>query len=93
MLNFIWSDYIKYRVQLRGFDLEKIEEILRFSEEIYFDTATHRMISIGRHNDILVMIPYEETENQDEKLITPVTVHATSRQQIRFRLKTGRFVK
>jgi hypothetical protein len=51
------------------------------------------MNSIGRHNDILVMIPYEETENQDEKLIMPVTVHATSRQQIKFRLNSGRFVK
>jgi hypothetical protein len=34
------------------------------------------------------MIPYEiEEEN-----IIPVTIHVTTRQQIKFRLKTGRFI-
>jgi len=28
----VWTDYIKYRAKLRGFDLEKIEEIVRYSE-------------------------------------------------------------
>ena len=88
----IWSDYIKYRVQLRGFDLAKIEEILRFSEERYFDTATHRMVVIGRHDRFLVMIPYDKIEDEDGEFITPVTVHTTSRQQIKFRLNSGRFV-
>jgi hypothetical protein len=32
------------------------------------------------------MIPYEE----DETTLTPVTIHATTRQQIKFRLNTGR---
>jgi len=36
----------------------------------------------------LVLIPYEETDTE----IRPVTVHATNRRQIRFRLNTGRFV-
>ncbi len=83
----IWTDYFRYRVELRGFDLSVIENILRHSTEKYFDTATQRMIAVGRHNDTLVMIPYEE---QDDK-ITPVTIHATTRQQINFRIKTGRF--
>ncbi len=43
---------------------------------------------VGKHNNDLVLIPYEE--NPD--LIMPVTIHVTTRQQVRFRLKTGRFV-
>lgn len=83
----IWSDYMKYKAELRGFDLAKIENILRSSVERYFDTATRRMIVIGKHDDRLVMIPYEK--NADS--ITPVTIHAITRQQIRFRLRSGRF--
>jgi hypothetical protein len=93
MPKFIWSDYIKYKVQLRGFDLRRIEEILRFSEERYFDTVTQRMVVVGKHNKMLVMIPYDKTEGETGELITPVTIHATSRQQIKFRLISGRFLK
>jgi hypothetical protein len=73
---------------LRGFELEKIEKILRYSVERYFDTGTRRMIAVGKHDNRMVMVPYEEKEDT----ITPVTIHATTRQQINFRLKTGRFV-
>ena len=89
MLRFTWSDYIKYRAQLRGFDIGEIEAILKYSEERYFDTVTRRMVAVGRHGRHLVMIPYDKTED----MITPVTIHATSRQQIKFRLKSGRFLK
>jgi len=82
-----WTGYIRYRVNLRKFDIKKIEETLRYSEERYFDTVTHRMIVVGSHNERLVMIPYDREGNN----ITPVTIHATTRQQINFRLKTGRF--
>ena len=81
-----WSDYLKYRAELRGFELAKIEHILRYSGERYFDTVTRRMISVGRHDDIPVIVPYEEVENT----LVPITIHATMRQQINFRLKTGR---
>ena len=84
----IWSGYIKYRAFLRGFNRAKIENILRYSEERYFDTLTLRHIVVGSHDKHLVMIPYDKTEND----ITPVTIHATTRQQINFRLKTGRFI-
>jgi hypothetical protein len=36
----IWTDYLKYRARLRGFDLAIIEQIVQFSEERYLDTAT-----------------------------------------------------
>jgi hypothetical protein len=42
---------------------------------------------VGRHDRQLVMIPYEVSGDT----ITPVTVHAITRQQIRFRLRAGRF--
>lgn len=84
---FIVTEYLKYRVDLRGFDLNLVEKIVRYSEERYLDTETNRLIAIGEHNKKLVMIPYEETQDT----ITPITIHATSRQQIKFRLNTGRF--
>ncbi len=85
----VWTDYMKYRVRLRGFDLAKIEEIVRHSPERYFDTVTGRHLVVGRHGKILVVIPYE----MDEDSITPITVHATTRQQINFRLRTGRYTR
>ena len=84
----VWSDYMKYRASLRAFELPKIEDILRHSGEKYFDTVTRRMVVVGRHDDKLVMIPYARKGNE----IRAVTIHATTRQQINFRLKTGRFV-
>lgn len=84
----IWSDYLKYRAELRGFELSKIENILRYSGEKYFDTVTRRLIVVGKHDDRVIIIPYEKHGNE----IIPVTIHATTHQQIKFRLKTGRFV-
>lgn len=87
MPSIIWTDYLKYRAGLRGFDLAQLEQIMRHSGERYRDTETGRSIVIGRHNAALVMIAYETYENE----VTPVTVHAVTRQQIRFRIQTGRF--
>ncbi|NER98562.1 MAG: hypothetical protein F6J86_32865 [Symploca sp. SIO1B1] len=88
MPEIIWTSYFRYRVIQRGFELSLIENILRFSSERYYDVETDRAIAIGKHRDQLVLIPYDRSDNQ----ITPVTIHATTRQQIRFRLKTGRFI-
>lgn len=83
----VWTDYLKYRAALRGFNLLEVEEILRFSEERYFDTVTGRHVVVGRSGGLLVMIPYEQTGDD----IIAVTIHATTRQQVNFRLKSGRF--
>jgi hypothetical protein len=83
----IFTDYLKYRAELRGFDLNLIEKIIRYSPERYIDSESCCYVVIGDHSNKLVMIPYEETENS----ITPITIHATTRQQIKFRLTTGRF--
>jgi hypothetical protein len=82
----VWTDYMKYRLSLRGYDLATVENILRYSSERYLDTATGRVVAIGRHERLLVIIPYE----RDGATIIPVTIHATSRQQINSRLKSGR---
>ncbi|MBI4691026.1 MAG: hypothetical protein HY754_12305 [Nitrospirae bacterium] len=79
---------MKYRAELRGFELSKIENILRHSGERYFDTTTHRLIAVGKHDDRMVIIAYEKHGSE----ITPATIHATTRQQINFRIKTGRFI-
>jgi hypothetical protein len=84
----IWTDYLRYRARARGFDLALIEQLLRFANERYFDTVTRRRVVIGRHRPWLVMVPYDQEQN----VITPVTMHVTTRQQITFRLQTGRFV-
>ena len=72
---------------LSGYDLTRVEDILRYSGERYFDTITRREIAVGSHDKRVAMISYEKTENA----ITPVTTHATTRQQINFLLKTVRF--
>jgi hypothetical protein len=83
----VWTDYIQHRARLRGFDLAKIEQIVRYSPERYLDTVTGRAVAVGRHDDVLIVVPYEASGRS----LTPITVHATTRQQISFRLKTGRF--
>ena len=80
------TDYLKYRCKMRGFDTSSIEYIVRHSSERYYDTETRRNVVVGNHKNILVLIPFEESENE----IKPITVHAISRKQIRFRLNTGR---
>jgi hypothetical protein len=87
-MNIIWTEYLRHRALARRLDLAVIEHILRFSSERYVDTVTHRLVAVGRHGNRLVMVPYEEEHNT----VTPVTVHATTRQQINVRLRTGRFV-
>jgi hypothetical protein len=83
-----WTDYIRYRAELRGFDLQKMEEILRYSAERYFDASTRRHVVAGKHDERLVIIVYDRGQGE----IIPVTIHSTTRQQINYRLKAGRFV-
>ena len=90
MTEIIWTDYLNYRVKLRGFNLASIEDIIRYSNERYFDTSTGRWVVVGKDSNILVMIPHEISE---DSTITPITIHATTRQQINFRIKSGRFKK
>ena len=87
MPTIVWTDYLRYRASLRGFDLSILEVILRQSNKRYFDTETGRKVAVGRHKELLILIPYD----QHEATITPVTVHAITRQQIRYRLMTGKF--
>ena len=84
----IWTDYLKYKASLRDFDLFSIEHIIMYSSERYHDVVTGRRIAVGRYDGKLVLIPYELGED----IITPVTIHITTRQQINIRIKTGRFI-
>ncbi len=83
-----WTEYLKYRAVLRGFDLAEVEQVLKSSKERYVDTATSRHVIVGRCGQTLVVIPYEIAGD----MLTPITIHATTRQQIEFRVKAGRFV-
>jgi sigma54-dependent transcription regulator len=83
----VWTDYMRYRAEPRGFDVAEIERILRLSPERYLDQATGRRIAVGHHAGSLVLIPYDLSEEQ----MIPVTVHRTNRQQINARLKAGRY--
>jgi len=85
-----WTEYLKYKANLRGFNLQTIDEIIRYSTERYYDTSTDRRVVIGKDGKILVMIPHEINETNS---VTPITIHATTRQQINYRVKSGRFIK
>ena len=80
----VWTEYMEYRLKLRGYDVATVEHILRYSSERYVDTVTGRLVVIGRHVKLLVMIQYERRGST----LTPVTT--TNRQQINSRLKSGR---
>ena len=70
-----WTDYMRYRVRLRGFNFATVEQIVRYSNERYVDMSTGRFVAVGRYDQHLVMIPYEQEANT----ISPVTIHVTSR--------------
>ena len=84
---YVRTEYLRHRARSRGFDLSIIEDIVAHSRERYFDTATRRMVAVGRHGGRLAAVPFERQDGR----ITPITVHATTRRQINFRLKTGRY--
>ena len=84
----VWTDYMLYRAKLRGFKLDLLEQIVRRSSERYYDVETGRLVVVGHHNNDLVMIPYDK----EDDIITPVTVHITTRQQINLRLKMERLI-
>lgn len=86
-MEFLWTDYMRYRAESRGFDLAKIEDIVRYSVERYFDTETGRQIVIGHHGRELVLIAYETAQTS----VTPITIHTTTRQQTQFRVRIGRY--
>jgi len=51
----VWTEYMKYRLSLRGYALTMVEQILRYSSERYVDTVTGRVVAIGRHEKLFVM--------------------------------------
>lgn len=61
---FVVPDYLKFRADLRGFDLLLIEQVIRHDSERYYDVETQRVIVVGEHGNKLVMIPYHETETE-----------------------------
>lgn len=87
-MHIVWTDYLRYRAALRGFDLAVIEHIVRYSTERYLDCVTGSHIAVGPHGKIHIIIAYEA----NNEVITPVTVHATTRAQINSRLQSGRFI-
>ena len=87
-MDVVWTEYLKHRAALRGFDLDRIEQIVKSSSERYMDTATDRRIAVGRCGKTVVLIPYETSGDR----VTPITVHTTTRRQIALRVKAGRFV-
>lgn len=82
-----WTDYLRYRADLRGFDLREIELILKYGDERYLDQFTGKRIAIGKHRKQLVVIPYEI----EHDILIPITIHATTRQQIHNRIKKQRY--
>ena len=67
----IFSEYMQYRAHLRDFELNVIEQIVRYSEERYFDTVTHSPTdSISSANrEIDIMRKTEMTYFQQDDMI------------------------
>lgn len=59
VMHIVWTEYLRYRAALRGFDLAVVEHIVRYSSERYLDHVTGSRIAVGPHGSILVMIPYD----------------------------------
>ncbi len=36
----VWTEYMLYRAKLRRFDIDQLEQIIKYSVERYFDTET-----------------------------------------------------
>ena len=87
MKEIVWTDYMKYRSSTREIDLDIVEEIVRYSTERYVDNETHRLIAVGKHMNTSVAVAYEESD----AAVTPIAVHVTTRQQVNFRIRTGRY--
>jgi len=83
----IWTDYFLYRASERELDLVQMEKILRYSGERYLDTGTGSHIAIGSDKNHLHLVAYDLTEVGYEV----ITAHTTNRQQITFRLNSGRY--
>lgn len=82
------TGYFLWRVTLRGFDLRRLDEILRHGAERYLDRETGRYVVVGRHDRRrLVAIVYEV----EPRRMRPVTVHATTREQVSYRCSMGRY--
>lgn len=84
----VWTEYLMFRAQQRGFDIAALEHIRRYSAERYFDTQTLQRIAVGRCGSHLLLMAYEE----DDTALTPVTVHPVTRRQITTRVQTGRWI-
>jgi len=86
-MHILWTDYMRYRAALRGFDLAVVEHIVRYSAERYLDHVTGSHVAVGSQGKMQLMIAYEA----EAHVITPITAHVTTRAQINARLKSGRF--
>ena len=51
---------MRYRAKLRGFELEKLEQIVTRSTERYYDTETGRAVVIGHYDRKLVVCPTKQ---------------------------------
>jgi hypothetical protein len=84
-----WTNYFRIRCGQRGFSLEGAEHVIRYSTERYFDADSSRRAAVGYADNRLVLIPYEE----EDHVVTPVTIHETDRRQISLRVRNGRFMR
>lgn len=48
---------MQYRARVRGFELEKLEQIVLHSTERYHDSETGRPVVIGHYGKKLVIVP------------------------------------
>ena len=86
-----YSDHLQFRMRLREIDEALPENIYRFAEEYYYDTATNLFIAVkkaryqGKNRDIAVT--YQESTNE----ILLITIHPLKQRQKENRIQTNRW--
>ncbi|MBE9471105.1 MAG: hypothetical protein IMY75_03215 [Chloroflexi bacterium] len=87
-----YSDYLKFRLTVRGIPGNMPERIYRESQERYYDKATGRhiaVLSVAYHRRRKrMMIAYDEFSDHVEI----VTIHPIEKQQIQNRVLSGRWI-
>ena len=87
----IYSRHLQFRMQMRGIPEKMPERIYRESQQRYYNHHTLRRVAVMevQHNRrrTLMMIAYDQFAEHADLL----TIHPITKDQIRERLRTGRW--
>lgn len=93
-MKIVYSEHLKYRINMRGIPYKAPRRIVLTSPERYFDIATNYMIAIGDLNlsgsRKLVTVVYDIIDPDTTKIVTAQFI---TRAKILSRIKIRRWIK